>query len=162
MCKHPQKSVDEHMREHVRDYRHYDGQQQGVPAVRAWARNDPTKRFVKRTARRNYESHKAGSAARGHQCEKKSHSEQGVDYVENVIDNLRDSREPSRTLHFALCFNDLVYCLRTKLTSNLIYSVRFVWRALYCSTFADFGLYFAFDLTLYRLVLRRAPCLFDR
>jgi hypothetical protein len=64
MRKHPQKSVDEQMRNHVRDYRYYDGQQQGVPAIRAWAGHNPSKRFVKGTARRDYKTHKPGSAAR--------------------------------------------------------------------------------------------------
>ena len=65
MRKHPQESIDEQMRDHVRDYRYNDGQQQGVPAVRARARHNPPKRFVKGTARRDYEPHKPGSAARG-------------------------------------------------------------------------------------------------
>ncbi len=98
------------MKQRVRDYRNYDGKQQRVPAIGARTRDNATKRLVKRTADRNDKLHKPGGAASREQRQKKSHSEQRVDYPENVIDDLRYARERSRTFNFALSVNDLVNC----------------------------------------------------
>src|ERR1051325_6329098 len=109
------------MKQRVRDYRYNYRQEQCVPAVRARTRDNPAKRQIKRVADRDDKLNEPGGAASGEQGQKKTHAEQRVDYPEDVIDNLRDARQPARAFHFALSVNDLVNSFRTKLTRNLIY-----------------------------------------
>src|SRR5215470_1085447 len=116
----PQQCIDAEMKQRVRDYRYNYRQQQCVAAIRAWAGNNAAKRHVKRVTNRDNESHEPGAAAGREQGQEKTHAEERVDYPEDVIDNLGDSREPSRALHFALSVNDLVNRFRTKLARNLI------------------------------------------
>src|SRR6185503_2852546 len=124
--------------------------------------DNPAKRRVKGIGDRDDKLNEPSSAASCQQRQQKPHPEQCVDYPEDVIDDLRDSCEPARTLHFALSFNDLGNRLRTKLTSDLIDSLRFTWRRLYGGAFTNFRLDVGFDLSFYRVVLCRPPCFFDR
>ena len=133
-----------------------------MTAIGARTRDNSSKRHVKRIADRDYKPHEPGAAACRHQGQKESYAEERVDYPKDVIDNLRDSRESSRALHFTLCVNDFVNSLRTKFTGDPIYAPRFARWCFRGSALADFGLNFAFDLTLYRFVLRRPPGFVDR
>src|SRR5919106_142555 len=145
------------MKKRVRNYRNYDGKEQCVPAVGARTGDNAAKRLVKRTADSNDKLYKSSAAARCEQSQQEPHSQKRINYPEDVINNLRDARERSRALHFALSVNDLINCLRTKLARDLIYLLRFTGRCFYCGAFADFRLDFAFNLTLDRFVLRGTP-----
>ena len=133
-----------------------------MAAVSAWARNDPAKRRVKRIAHSDDKPYKPGGAARCHQRQQKAHAEERVDYVEDVIHDLRNSRECSRAFNFVLSVNDLINSFRTKFAGNLIYLLRLVRRLFRCGTGANFGFNVAFNLTLYRLVLCRPSGFIDR
>ena len=91
MREHPQQSVDAKMKQRIRDYRHHERKHQGVPTVGAGTRDNPAKWRVKRVADRNDKLNESGGAAGCHQRQQKSHSQQGVDYPEDVIHDLRDS-----------------------------------------------------------------------
>ena len=155
MREHSQQSVNGEMQKRVRDYRYNYRKEQGVATVCARTRDNPAKRHVKRVADGDDKLYEPGAAPCRQQGQQKTHSEQRIDYVENVIYDLRNSRQPARALDFTFSFNDLVYCLRTKLTGDLIDSLRYARRCLYCGALADLSLDFPFNLTLYRLVLRR-------
>jgi hypothetical protein len=149
MRHHPQKCIDAEMKQRVRDYRYYYRQEQCMAAIRARAGDNPAKRRVKRVADRNDKLNESGGASCCHQRQQKTHPEQRVDYPEDVIDDLRDSRESSRSFDFALSVNDLVNSFRTKLTGNMIYSLCLAGRCFRGGACTDISLYFAFNLTLY-------------
>src|SRR5437763_16625831 len=119
-----------------------------MPSICTRTRDDSPKRCIKRITDCDNKPHESGAAARCQQSQEESHSEQRIDYVENIINNLRDPRETSRSHHFTLTVNDLVDGFRTKLAGNLIDSLRFTSGFFGGSAFTDFGLHFAFNLTL--------------
>src|SRR4026209_965486 len=127
-----------------------------MPSIGSWTCHNTTKRFVKRITDRNNETHKCGCAACGQKGQQEPHSEQGVDYVKDVINHLGNSRESSGPLYFALSFNDLVNCLRTKIARYLIDSLGFAGCGFGCGAFANFRLHLAFNLALYRFMLSGA------
>jgi hypothetical protein len=154
MREHSQQALNQQVRQRIRDYGYNDRKQQRMSAVGSWARYDPAERSVKRIADGYDELNEPGAASRGQQREQESHSEQRIDYQENVIDNLRNSRHPSRPLHFAFSVNDLVYSLRTKVARNFVNLLRLAARRFRGGAIGDLGVYVAFDPRLYRLVLR--------
>src|ERR1700754_1649321 len=82
---------------------------------------------VKGVCHRHDEPNKSCSTSGCQQRQQKPHSHQRVDYIKNVIDNFIDG-------------------LRSKLTGNLINSVRFTWRTGFSGTLCDLSLYVAFNL----------------
>src|SRR5689334_13705266 len=99
MREHPQKCIDAEMKQRVRDYGYNYRQEQRVPAVGARTRDNSAKRRIKRIADRDDKLNESGGAAGCEQGQEKAHAEQCVDYPEDVIDNLRDSREPARAFN---------------------------------------------------------------
>src|SRR5688572_2802357 len=88
MREHSQQAVDAEMKQHVRDYRNDNRQHQRVSAISLRTRDNSTKRRIKRIADRDHKPHKTCAASSRHQRQQKSHREQRVDYVENVINDL--------------------------------------------------------------------------
>ena len=150
------------MKQRVRDYRYNYRQEQRVTGAGARTGDNPSKRCVKGIADRHYELHEPGSAAGRHQSQQEPHAEERIDYPEDVINNLGNSRQPAGAFHLALSVNDLGNSLRPELPGHLIYSLSFARRCFGCGSCADFGLDFAFNLTLDRFVLCRSPCFVNR
>src|ERR1041385_4389279 len=149
MREHPQQRIDAEMKQRVRDYRYNYRQEQCVAGIGARARHNPAKRSVKRIADRNDELHESGAAASREQGQEKAHSEERVNYPEDVIDDLGNSRQGSRALDFALSVNNLVNSFRTKLAGHLIDLLCLAGRSFRSSACADLGLDVAFNLALY-------------
>ena len=140
---------DAEMKQRVRDYGYYDRQEQRVTGIGARTGYNPSKRSVKGIADCHNKLHEPGAAAGGQQRQQEPHAEQRVDYPEDVIDNLGNSRQSAAAFDFALSVNDLVNSLRAEFTGDLINTPHFARRSFCCGAFADFGLNFAFNLTLY-------------
>ena len=100
------------------------------PAPVLWTGDNPAKRLIERIAHRDDKPHKSGAATCRQQRQQESHSEQSVNNIEDVIDDLGNSRQPARAFYFALSVNDLINSFRAKLTGDLINSLRFARRSL--------------------------------
>ena len=95
MREHAQQTNYQQVRQDVSNDRYNNGQQQSVALIRARTGDYTAKRSIKWIADRNYELYKPCSAARGKQSQQKSHSEQRVDYVKDVIDYLGNASQPA-------------------------------------------------------------------
>ena len=94
MRQHSQQSVDREMQQDVSDYRDDDRQQQSMSIFGAGNVNYASKRSVERIRHRHNKLNEAGAAVRRHQGKQKPHSQQRVDHVEDVINDLRNRAAP--------------------------------------------------------------------
>src|ERR1700730_7730737 len=88
MRQHSEQAIDCQMQQDISDYRDYDRHHQRMPLIRARAGNDSFKRKVEWIRDGDNKLDETGSAAGRHQRQQKPHSQQGIDHIEDVIDNL--------------------------------------------------------------------------
>ena len=93
-----------------------------MTTIGAGAGNDSAKRFVKRIRHSHDEANKSRAAIGCKQSQQEAQTQQRIDYIKDVIDNLRDSRDPARASDLALGLDNFVNGLSAELACELILS----------------------------------------
>jgi hypothetical protein len=117
-------------------------QHQRVAAVGARTGNDSAERPIEWIGHGDDETDKASAASRSQQSQQEAHSQQSINHVEDVIDDLRNARcaAPRSTFAF-VCTTSSTPCAGSR--QRLVN--RRGLRRFCCGAFGDFRLHFAFD-----------------
>ena len=102
MRHHAQDSIDRQMQQDIRNYRHHDWHHQRVPIARPRAIHDPSEWRIERVCNSNNKLNKTRAAVRRQQRQQKSHRQQRVYHIKNVVDDLGNARSAAASLYFAL------------------------------------------------------------
>ena len=153
MREYSQQPVNGEMQNYVSNNRNHDREQQSMSLVGAGTRYYASEWLVKRVGDGDDKLNESGAAAGRQQCQQKSHSEQCVEYIEDVVNHLGNTRHTTGAFYLALGTDNLIDCFGPKLAGHMLdFSALTRSRLLTCAV-GYFGVHLAFYLRFYAFVL---------
>src|SRR5262244_1802313 len=116
-----------------------------MAALGAWAGHNSLERSIEGICDRDDKPHKAGATSRCQEGEQKAQSEQPINHIENVINNLRYSCDSSPSFNFSISLHNFVDGLCAKLLGNSLNAL-LLGRGTPCGLSGDICLHFGLEL----------------